>query len=78
MAGKQNTHESYESADGAGGRSQEPPGTPGQGLNLLHSSSAQGASAGLPKAAAAVAELLLPSQLAELGAEGAAPAVPCS
>lgn len=41
-------------------------------------SSAQGASAGLPKAAAAVAELLLLSQLAELGAEGAAAAVPRS
>lgn len=45
---------------------------PGQGLHLLHPSSVQGASPGLPKAAAAVAELLLPSQLAGLGAEGAA------
>lgn len=48
------------------------------GLYLLHSSSVQGASPGLPKAAAAVAELLLPSQLAELGVEHAAPAVPLS
>lgn len=78
MAEKQNTQESYDCADGAGGCSQEPPVTPGQGLYLLHSSSVQWASPGLPKAAAAMAELLLLSQLAELGAEGAAPAVPLS
>lgn len=71
MAEKQSTHESYDSADWADGCSQEPQ-APGQGLDLLHPSSVQGASPGLPKAAAAGAELLLLSQLAGLGAEGAA------
>lgn len=69
MEEKQNTHESYDSADWKDGCSQAPRVRPGQGLYLLHSSSVEGASPGLPKAAAAVAELLLPSQLAELGAE---------
>lgn len=74
MAEKQNTHKSYKSTDWVGGCSQEPQMRPGQGLYLLHFSSVQG----LPKAAAAGAELLLPSQLAELGAEGVAPPAPLS
>lgn len=78
MAEKQSTHESYDSADWAAGCSQDPWMRPGQGLYLLHSSSVQGASPGLPKAAAAVAVLLLPSQLAELEVEHAAPPVPLS
>lgn len=71
MAEKQKTHESSDSAAWAGAV-RKTWVRPGQGLHLLHS--VQGASPGLPKAA--VAELLLPSQLAELGAEGAAPPVP--